>query len=681
MTADNALARFAWTHPLEHRETALGFASRLAALNGRRLHDMLDEMFVRHTEVTDGLPSAVGAVALLGGADAATLRRYTPTRTPNTRFVEVGGQLVLRSSVNSMERRFCPACVQEDLSRFGGPKNARPWLRLEWTIGLYRSCEQHGILLQPLRDDTKQFGPFDYCERIADYVPDLQRLVDGAVRAEVSPYQEWLSDRLDGAEDGAPWLRVLPLYAAAGLCQAIGVSVLHPTRVQVTSLSASELAAAADAGYGIARQGEAGLVSLLGELHRAQLDTRGYWGPRDTYGYLYVFLLKTLSDPALDGVRGAVRRFALETMPLDPGTDLLGEPVPIRRLHTIQTAAVEAGTHNVTMRRLFEERGFAPGQDIPSLRDGRVVSGDPALFQLVDDLKTAMRTPDVGRETGLTRLHLASVIDRGHLPKLTASDTDRTRHRFARSAVARLMDRFFEGAVDVDGPSGRRLPILDARKASLLDIAVVHDLILDGRLTWKGRIAGRKDYEALVVDADELIELGRTAPRIEGMSGAQTDAFLRGIDKPVIGKLVEQGLLEAAEVPPALPQGCGYEVNRESADAFMKRCATVGEALRKTKLKKETFVALARGAGIETVVDPDLVGAWIYNRKQVFEWLSNGPRLQAHLGGSVDEKGDGRTASVPSTRRSAPKVAHGRIASEGSGSGSPGVRAARTAKR
>ena len=74
----------------------------------------------------------------------------------------------------------------------------------------------------------------------------------------------------------------------------------------------------------IGRAGDESLRAFLKRLNDAQASARGVWGPRDTYGYAYGLLQKTLDDPSYGKLRDAVRRFAIETIPLEPGTDVLG---------------------------------------------------------------------------------------------------------------------------------------------------------------------------------------------------------------------------------------------------------------------------------------------------------------------------------------------------------------------
>ena len=192
MNADYALARLAWARPLERRETAVGYASRAACLNGRRLGVFLREMAIAPRELDKGVPSAIDAIATLGDIDAGQLTRFTPAPALDERYQTVAGEVLLRHSVNRTFFRYCPACVSHDLERFDGRPATRPWLRLEWTVAHFRSCPEHGLPLRQANPVRRGFEPFDFSETMAPIVRDGAALPEAAPALPASPFQDWL---------------------------------------------------------------------------------------------------------------------------------------------------------------------------------------------------------------------------------------------------------------------------------------------------------------------------------------------------------------------------------------------------------------------------------------------------------------------------------------------------------
>lgn len=151
----------------------------------------------------------------------------------------------------------------------------------------------------------------------------------------------------------------MDLHAAAGFAEAMGISLLHPPKVKASDLSEMDRGRAADAGFRAVTAGPNGLREALSKLTAAEAHRRGYWGLRDTYGHAYGLLQKTLDDPAYEAFREVVQAHALENVPIEPGTDVLGVKPTTRTLHTVRSAAMTSGAHARTIRRYFERKGLA----------------------------------------------------------------------------------------------------------------------------------------------------------------------------------------------------------------------------------------------------------------------------------------------------------------------------------
>ena len=120
-----------FTYPLRQREAAHGFAARLAALNGRDLASLLRHRALTHVDINSGDPETICFIATIGGADPDRLLHQAVIPTGQDRRWRVVGENIGPNVIHRSFYRFCPHCILEDLREEYGPRQARPWLRIE----------------------------------------------------------------------------------------------------------------------------------------------------------------------------------------------------------------------------------------------------------------------------------------------------------------------------------------------------------------------------------------------------------------------------------------------------------------------------------------------------------------------------------------------------------------------
>jgi hypothetical protein len=619
MTDALVLSPLRFRYPLQHREPAAGFAARLATLNGRPMGQLLRDVYIHPYTIDRGKEADVRKLAILGNADADDLLRYTPRPASRDRFHVVAGQTLGHGGVNRTYFRFCPHCVLEDIEKFDGPIVARPWLRLEWTIAHFRSCDRHGTLLTATTPIRRRFEPFNFSETMGALLPEMESTAEGALAHPApSPFQAWLLSRFDGKPDPTNWINSAPLYAAAEFCEALGVSVLHPPKVKIETLSEAQWATAADEGFRIASGGEASLRECLAKLNDAQSHTRGVWGPRDTYGYAYGLLQRTLKDPAYDIFRDVVRQFAIETMPIAAGTDVLGQTLEKQLVHTVRTAARASGAHDRTIRRIFERNGLGKDAQGSELRNHRVTVSADEIERMLEQLKTAMSTPQVIKATGIPRMHLNALIAGRYLPTVTGSeDQPDAKHRFAQSDVQAMLARLFKEAVEVESPAPRQMSIMNARHAASTSLGNLFEMIFEGHLTWKGYLKGRQDYGALLLDADEVTRLVRSGPNMVHFSRTEAIAAIPGFNRFALDAfLATRHLKTAMEFNPDARRMVEV-ITKDSIQKFTAQYVTLGELCQTSGLHLKQVKLLLKGIAIDPAFEPDHAKVWIYDRRAV----------------------------------------------------------------
>lgn len=614
-------------HRHEDMEPAVGFASRLARVNGRPLRYFLADMGIPTRGVEEADEKAVRAVAQLGGTSEANLLRYAPVRSPEKKRFYLAGEVFDAHSIHRTYFRFCPHCVQEDYRTYVGPIIARPWLRLSWILAPIRSCPKHNVLLIKTDGKVRKYQYFDFSKMMDDYRPDLNELSANAVAIPPSSFQDWLLNRIRGTRQRETWLDDVPAYAAISFCESLGVSSLHSPKVMVSRLTEVDWALAAERGFLIARDGEGSVRAQLQKLNEAQATTRGVLGLRDTYGYVYDVLKKTAGDPGYEKFRDTFRNFATETLPLETGADVLGVVVAKQTVHSIRSATKAANVHANTMRRIFEREGFHGNADISALPDHRVIVFNEKLEKIIEELRQSISSSTVMDHMLIPRHYLNSLVSSGYLRTVTGSDQrPNAKHHFLPEDVSAALSRMFDNAVTVSEPSNRQLTIPEARSAAVTSIDFIMSLVFDGTLKWKGRRPGGEVFPHLLVDVDEVISHVRREAKGSGIPKHHIDQHIPGMGKHVL-KFIEAGELELVEEYSPAARRMVPVVSRESADTFVAKYVTLGELSRNHGLHHKQVRNTLKLVNIQTAFDKSKYGIYVYDRAEILEAEQLDPKL------------------------------------------------------
>lgn len=606
-------------HALEHRETGPGFASRLAAMNGRLMGEMFQHIGIKPHAVDNGVEAAVRMVAALGNVDADRLVAFTPKPADGKRQYHVAGEVLGPLGINRTFFRYCPHCVLEDLKRFDGPKHARPWLRLEWTIMHYRSCHHHNACLVDAQPVRRRFQPFDFSETMQGLLPTMEQIAAATTPSKPSCFEKWLIARTDGEKDPGNFLDTLPLYVGAEWCEALGVSMLHPAKVATSRLTAAEWAAAADEGFRISCAGEQAIKEALGRLTAAQKRTRGIIGPRDTYGYAFGLLQKTIHDPAFDPLRKIVREQAMHALPWKIGTDMLGVTIEENTLVTVTTAAQMSGADRRTIRKVFKRKGIAAGDIDAGVRNHRILVRAEEIQPVLQKLKGAITAPAAMQMLGIDRRQLNALVAAGALDDASGLKRETWEEaRYAVEDIEAMMAQLLAGAVEVERPTERQVNIIKARHMAGATAVEVLKLVFGGKLAWKGRLVGKADFHSVLIDADEVTRLVReAAPAMTNFLFAELEQEIIGLNKNSVPHLVKLGkLVEDEEYSPRARRLVPV-ITRASVDEFRKQYVTAGELCQTYELHHKQVRAILERAGIDEVCDAKAVKTTIYDRLKI----------------------------------------------------------------
>ena len=628
-------------HRLEPRETGAGFASRLAAVNGRPFVDLLREMLIAPRAIDWGDEHALRDLAVLGSADPEPLLRYTP-RKVSQKIWSIAGTQVPRQAVNRTYFRYCPCCVAEDLETFDGPRHARPWLRLEWTVSWFRSCDRHRIPFVVTSPERIPFAPFDFIATMRPLLSGIAAETEAAGSRAPSPFQAWLHRRLDGDAEDANWLDHMPVAAAADFCEALGLSALQESKVQTTRLTENEWSQAADEGFRVASAGPESIRALLDSLNAREIGKRGYWTPRDTYGWGYAFLDRRRDDPAYAEVCEIFRTAAFATMPLKPGSEVLGHAARSQTIHSIYSLAQDSGIGRYTIRTLLNRHQNDGAAADRHVSDNRILLNKDEALDLIKGYKGALSVPAIARMTGIQQRHLVMMIANGWLQtRSNSGNVAFAKHRVGQEDVAAMLDALIGGAEEVDTPEPHQVDVETARQNAVCSLEEILRLVFDGKLSWKGRLAGRHDYDALLVDVDEVRHAVPVRSELQGLLKLQMKEIVRGIDANSIPIFIDRGDFQTMEEIHPLTGTTTMTITRESATAFSERYIALGEMCQDTGLHRSQIMLIMRAAGIDEVFDKATFMTVIYRREEVEKaqrddpgfWRYDKARLKAKVQG------------------------------------------------
>lgn len=188
-------------------------------------------------------------------------------------------------------------------------------------------CVQHQRPLVQLWTENDRRKRFDFQSRLKETLPDLLEGKLDRPRQNVTDYDYWLRDRLDGCQDNT-WLADRPLYAAVTLCRLIGAELGEETHVY-------------QLGFEVVRGGKDAIRDALQRLVDMRINRSG--AIRKTSGKIYnQFVYSESDDAALDILQHLTRECILENWAIALDTNVLGEVLRVRRLNSVVSAGNEA---------------------------------------------------------------------------------------------------------------------------------------------------------------------------------------------------------------------------------------------------------------------------------------------------------------------------------------------------
>jgi hypothetical protein len=451
--------------------------------------------------------------------------------------------------------------------------------------------------------------------RLAEIEKDI---LSGALdRPAVLPsgYDLWLDARLQDGRDET-WLKDQLLFAVTTVCRLLGVA-LRPAHLRdVDRADGADHAT----GFDVARHGE---TAIRAAFDRIAASARGHLdAPGKVFGPLYLCLARDyLGEPGFAQFGRILRDCILDHWPIAPGETLIGEVVAERRLHSVATAAREAGVGVEVIEQFLLEAGAVPeGGDRPSSRE--VFEARP-YAELLAEIPTLVGPRAMCTAMGATKTELAALEEEGLLIPRTRVAKVKSPWRIpdGLSFVADLAAN--ATPVAEDDPAWETLLLARKRtQVSLVDlIAAIHDahLVIGQRVG----VAGFHGLVLRMTDVDALPPSRPRAKAIDGVAAAgMTSAARFGRSVGLRNEGCFLALVEAGHVPavqvvnPATGRPQHY-LRPEDMEAFHRRFVTLTTLSAETGRHRNSLRGeLAAGGVARFAADGQSFGP-VYLREEV----------------------------------------------------------------
>ncbi|NEX48674.1 TniQ family protein [Pseudotabrizicola algicola] len=569
-----------------HRETVFSFLSRCAATwqttTRQFAYDIGTSLkfIAMQNEVTLRL---FAERTKLSPEDLAELMSWTGEKIGNVRM-RFREEVFVSRALRNPDVQGCPMCLREDIAAADTSPTAVMVMRGNWLMRDAVLCIRHGHPLVTLWSAVKVDARYDIGANLEAIMLDLQAGAFDRPRQEPSPYDLWLDRRLEDGTDSTA-LKDHGLFAATTFCRYLGMARLGVDIGPDKERAGAFLAA----GFEIAAQGASAIRSEFDRL--AARATEPKQGAKTAFGELYSALGQLYTDdPGFTAFRIILRDCILDHWPYAPGELLLGEPVLVRRKHSVSSAAEEIGIGQKLVRQFLIEAGAV--QQYDPRPDARLIFDAEQNKALLAEIPTLVGPIAMQDAMGATKMELIALEEEGLLAPRTRIPSVKNVWRIAdgEALVAKLLAR--AARVAADDPSWETL--LLARKRTGIGLAKMVHAIDAGSLDVGAR-QGVAGFHGIVVRLEQLAPLiaAKEAPDpTEGGKLQSAAAFGRSIglrDNRSFAALMDAGHVPAkARLHPGTKR-MQYWMDEADIAAFTARFATPSMLIAETGLHRNTI--------------------------------------------------------------------------------------------
>lgn len=598
--------------PYDPEETPISWATRLAGLHtGGELLPFLHDIRIPYGDMQVNRESALERLCELTGEDRDPVFANA-IHLLSWRHYALRGNPFTAEFLHGKSTMFCPACLAEDDAR-GRPAVHRRG-RTIWLFRPVRTCPHHNLPLIERRATRWS----DVLREMAIIVPETGQALAGLAAhltpRPPSPLQNYCLARLQGGL-GPGWLDGQGIEHASRACEMLGVTLLFGSKPNLKKLTNDDWNAAGHAGFEYASRGEDGIRDALTLIQtrfvQSGSSATSLSGPQMVFGRLYQWLefSSTKKDPG--PIRGLLREHILDTMAIDPDRVLLGEPVKVRRRHSVQSLAAATGTHQKTVRNFLVIAGLIPEDPLKAV----IASVDAAEGErLAAQMKTSVAQNQLPRMLNTTRGQVVQLVESGILSPISRpKDKSGGRGAVALEVVQGFLADINRDAKDVPSAPDGMFGIPETAQLSRVTTPVIVRLLLSRALTRVFRLADVPGYGGILLDPAQV----RTAARArypETVVSASRAAERLGMSQTVVRALMADRDGGPFIKPLPMRGSTNIEVRVDVVDDFAKAHVGLIGLSRETGIHHIRLRRRLDAAGIRPIDDPKRLRARIYRR-------------------------------------------------------------------
>ncbi len=600
-------------------EVLHGYASRLARAFLTDARSFCCDFGLSFKGLVCGRSEEVGKFADLVGEPTQDLLRRAPIGENGQRIL--AGQRLSSSVLRLGRLLVCPACLRDDVVASRAPADQAAFVRMTWLVAAIHTCATHRLALQEVSDmGDKARGDWqhDLSTRLGPFLGDLDASVAGAPSRPASGFEEYLAGRIQGAPPSTPLLDSLPFDAAVNLAETFGAVATSGRQVRISEIDGDALREVGAVGYSIVAGGEARVRALMVEL-RAVNERNADWNTSvyAAYGPIYRLLARKREAHHYGPVRDIVRRHILETTPVAAGTEVLGEVVSVRTIHSFRSATAELNRPGVSLRCTLVEAGLLP-EGLASSKTKALTFDAEKAEALLKRFKDGVSLTAAARTLGLHAKTLKILVSAGLVEHRPLPRGAATAWCFEPAVLDGFLRRLLADARDVREPGGDVQDLFKAGKTLGEPVETILSLVLEGRLGWVGRRPDGVGCRALLVDVrqvEALLDAARD-PADDLVPARDLRAVLRMRDGSV-RRLIASGVMPSEPASRSGRKGLFDCVRRRDLDRFDGEFSTPSRYADDRGLRLAEVLSTLRKAGIDPAFSVDDCGVTVFRREDL----------------------------------------------------------------
>ena len=535
---------------------------------------------------------AIAALADHGEPVPDEVRAWSPRQAAGgTRSFR--GYIFPTQALQTSVMRGCAHCLREDFQTTGAMK-----MRGHWLVSHVTACAIHQTALVPLWCEPNLLKRFDSAPALAEIASEIMTgKRDGEVR-KLLPFDRWLEARLANTKFPNTWLDDLPLHAACNFCHLLGSARLRLEDIPQCRMTPEDRPILYEMGFQVARNGKDDIFRTFDALQRKPGSPQD--GPKAIFPKLYDRLAYDYCDhPDYASFRDLLREHMLRTWPLGPGDDLLGEPVKVRRLHSVRTAAQATGIDQRRLRKTLIGEGILRDVKV-GLPDAWEVFDATAAAPVLERLTKLITAKDMATSINATRSQFNLLVEDGVLvPELDTADVKAIWHP-ARGQE--FISSILMGAKQLRQAQHSWEHLSKAAQRLKIRPVKIIEAIRDGRITRVGNHMEYEGYAAVYVYHDEVAAVLRPDP----VDAQSIEVFAKsvGIAQPsILKRMIDGGYVQTTKLKNTLTKVDQAYFTSDDAAAFLKRYTTPKLLSQRHGTPWQALVRQLREAGIKPFGD------------------------------------------------------------------------------